>query len=41
MRNSNSAGLYYLFFAAQRPVAADIVGEIFDNYRAGISGKLF
>jgi three-Cys-motif partner protein len=41
MRNSNSAGLYHLFFAAQRPVAANIVGEIFDSYRAGIGGRLF
>jgi three-Cys-motif partner protein len=41
MRNSNSAGLYYLFFAAQRPVAANIVGDIFDSYRAGIGGRLF
>lgn len=31
MRNSNRAGLYYLFFAAQRPVAANIVGDIFDS----------
>lgn len=41
MRNSNRAGLYYLFFAAQRPVAANIVGDIFDGYRAGTRGRLF
>lgn len=41
MRNSNRAGLYYLFFVAQRPVAANIVGDIFDRYRAGTGGRLF
>jgi three-Cys-motif partner protein len=41
MRNSNRAGLYYLYFAAQRPVAANMVGDIFDNYRVGIGGRLF
>ena len=41
MRNSNRAGLYYLFFAAQRPVAANIVGDIFDGYRAGTGDRLF
>ncbi len=32
MRNSNSAIVYYLFFAAQRPVAKDIVDYIFRKY---------
>jgi three-Cys-motif partner protein len=32
MRNSNGAIVYYLFFAAQRPVAANIVTDIFKNY---------
>ncbi len=41
MRNSTRAGLYYLFFASQRPVAAHIVGHIFDKYRAGTGGRLF
>jgi three-Cys-motif partner protein len=36
MRNSNSATVYYLFFASQKPVAADIVKDIFkkSNYSA-------
>ncbi|MBI1803286.1 MAG: three-Cys-motif partner protein TcmP [Ignavibacteriae bacterium] len=33
MRNSNYATLYYLFFASQKPVAAEIVRQIFDKYR--------
>ncbi len=33
MRNSNSAIVYYLFFAAQKPVAANIVEHIFRRYR--------
>jgi len=33
MRNSNSAPVYYLFFASQKPVAAHIVKEIFDKYK--------
>lgn len=33
MRNSKGAVVYYLFFAAQRPVAEDIVRSIFDAYR--------
>jgi len=32
MRNSNGAIVYYLFFAAQQPVAADIVTHIFKKY---------
>jgi len=32
MRNSNNAILYYLYFAAQRPVAANIVETIFKKY---------
>jgi three-Cys-motif partner protein len=41
MRNSNKAGLYYLFFASQKPVAAHIVNDIFATYRAGTGGRLF
>jgi three-Cys-motif partner protein len=33
MRNSHGATVYYLFFAAQTPVAADIVEAIFAKYR--------
>lgn len=33
MRNSRGSIVYYLFFAAQRPVAGKIVQEIFDKYR--------
>lgn len=33
MRNSKGAVVYYLFFASQKPVAANIVEEIFDSYR--------
>lgn len=33
IRNSNGAVLYYLYFAAHRPVAAKIVQYIFDKYR--------
>ncbi|MCU1284172.1 MAG: uncharacterized protein JWO13_522 [Acidobacteriales bacterium] len=33
MRNKNRAIVYYLFFAAQRPVAGSIVKQIFDGYR--------
>ena len=32
MRNSNGAIVYYLFFAAQQPVAANIVTDIFRKY---------
>jgi three-Cys-motif partner protein len=42
MRNSNRAGLYYLFFASQQPVAEHIVEDIFRNYRpAEERGQLF
>jgi hypothetical protein len=41
MRNSRRAGLYYLFFASQKPVAAHIVNDIFRSYRAGTGGRLF
>jgi three-Cys-motif partner protein len=41
MRNSNKAGLYYLFFAAHKPTAANIVGDIFDRYRLQAEGRLF
>lgn len=34
MRNSNNAIVYYLFFAAQKPVAADIVQQVFAKYRS-------
>ncbi|MDD8017840.1 MAG: three-Cys-motif partner protein TcmP [Bacteroidota bacterium] len=33
MRNTNGAVIYYLFFASQKPVAADIVRQIFGKYR--------
>lgn len=33
MRNSKGATVYYLFFAAHKPVAADIVTHIFNSYR--------
>jgi three-Cys-motif partner protein len=33
MRNSKDATLYYLFFASQKPVADEIVTEIFTKYR--------
>ena len=33
MRNSRGAVVYYLFFASQRPVAGEIVRQIFDAYR--------
>lgn len=41
MRNSKGAGLYYLFFAAQQPVAANIITDIFEKYRTGTGGRLF
>jgi three-Cys-motif partner protein len=33
MKNSNNAVVYYLFFASHKPVAKDIVKDIFRNYR--------
>lgn len=33
MRNKKGAVVYYLFFASQKPVAADIVKDIFKKYR--------
>jgi three-Cys-motif partner protein len=33
MRNSKNAVVYYLFFASQKPVAKNIVAQIFDKYR--------
>ena len=33
MRNNKNAIVYYLFFAAQKPVASEIVEEIFARYR--------
>jgi three-Cys-motif partner protein len=33
MRNSKGSTIYYLFFAAQKPVAAKIVTGIFNKYR--------
>ena len=33
MRNSKGAIVYYLFFASQKPVASDIVEDIFCKYR--------
>jgi three-Cys-motif partner protein len=42
MRNSNRAGLYYLFFASQQPVAERIVEDIFRSYRTPEErGQLF
>jgi hypothetical protein len=32
MRNSKDAIVYFLFFAAHKPVAADIVEDIFNKY---------
>lgn len=33
MRNSTNAVVYYLFFASQKPVAHDIITDIFGKYR--------
>jgi len=33
MRNSNGAVIYYLYFASHKPVADEIVKQIFDKYR--------
>ena len=33
MRNRNNATVYYLFFASHKPVAMNIVDDIFDKYR--------
>lgn len=33
MRNTKGAIVYYLFFAAQKPAAANIVIDIFNKYR--------
>jgi hypothetical protein len=33
MRNSNKAVIYYLFFASQKPVAENIITDIFEKYR--------
>jgi hypothetical protein len=33
MRNTTGAIVYYLYFAAQKPVGAKIVTEIFKKYR--------
>jgi three-Cys-motif partner protein len=33
MKNSNNAVVYYLFFASRKPVANDIVEDIFAKYR--------
>jgi three-Cys-motif partner protein len=41
MRNSLGAGLYYLFFASQKPVAEKIVESIFDKYRLTANRRLF
>ena len=32
MRNTKGAVVYYLFFASQKPVAEEIVNQIFDKY---------
>lgn len=39
MRGSKGAVNYYLFFASPKPVAVDVVAEIFDTYRARGSGR--
>jgi three-Cys-motif partner protein len=33
MKTKNNSIIYYLYFASQKPVAADIVTDIFDKYR--------
>jgi three-Cys-motif partner protein len=33
MRNSRNAIVYYLFFASQKPVAVEIIMDIFDKYK--------
>ena len=33
MRNTQNAVVYYLFFALQKPVAEDIVKDIFEKYK--------
>ena len=33
MRNNKGATVYYLFFASQKPVSADIIHDIFNKYR--------
>ena len=38
MRNNKGAIVYYLFFASQKPVAENIVKDIFNKYRT--RGKL-
>ena len=37
MRNTKGAVVYYLFFASQKPVANEIVTQIFDKYRPRVS----
>jgi len=36
MRNSMNAVVYYLFFASQKPVADNIITDIFNKYRNGV-----
>jgi hypothetical protein len=33
MKNSKDAVVYYLFFASQKPIAKDIIEDIFGKYR--------
>jgi three-Cys-motif partner protein len=33
MRNSHNAVVYYLYFASQKPVAVEIVRDIFNKYK--------
>ena len=33
MRNSRNATIYYLLFASQKPVASNIIRDIFKKYR--------
>jgi three-Cys-motif partner protein len=39
MRNSRGATIYYLFFASQKPVAKDIIEQIFDKWFKILSNK--
>lgn len=38
MKNEQGAIVYYLFFAAHKPAAAGIVGNVFEKYRARAAG---
>jgi hypothetical protein len=34
MKTKSNSTIYYLYFASQKPAAADIVSDIFGKYRA-------